>query len=53
VALSARGARQLGEKVEEITDRWELSQVRRQAMRVHIKSFVTALALTALTFVIP
>jgi hypothetical protein len=53
VALAARGARQTGPEVEKIADAAELAQVRRQARRVHIKSFLSALALTALALLIP
>ena len=53
MALAARGARKLGDTVEQITDEAELAQVRRQARRVHLKSFLAALVLTLLAFGLP
>ena len=38
---------------ESIADDAERAQVRRQAMKVHAQSLATALALTALVFVLP
>lgn len=49
MGLSARGSRQLGDKVEKIEDPAELAQVRRQARRVNIKSLLAAILLTLLS----
>jgi hypothetical protein len=46
VSLAARGARQLGERVERIEDREELARVRRQAFKVLVKSALGAVPLT-------
>lgn len=43
----------MGEKVEKIEDDAELAQVRRQARRVHIQSFLAALLLTLIALVLP
>jgi hypothetical protein len=43
----------MGDKVEQIEDREELAQVRRQARAVNIKTLVTALALTAGALLLP
>ena len=54
MGLAARGARKLGEEgAEKIEDPAELAQVRRQALRVQIKSFLAAVALTGITMVVP
>lgn len=53
MGLAARGSRQLGESVEKIDDPEELTQVRRQALKVQIKASVTGLAITLLTLLIP
>jgi hypothetical protein len=39
--------------VEQIEDRAELAQVRRQARRVIVKAFLAALALTLLVYFLP
>jgi hypothetical protein len=53
VALSARGSRKTGDRVEKIEDAAVLEQVRRQALKVHLKSLVAALILTLLALAIP
>jgi hypothetical protein len=53
VALAARGSRQLDEQAEKIEDQDELAKVRWQASRVEIKSFLSALVLTAIALVLP
>lgn len=51
--LSARGSRQLGETVELIEDPAVLAQVRRQALKVNLKSAAAGLVLTAIVMLIP
>jgi hypothetical protein len=53
VGLSARGSRNLYDKEEKIEDAAVLAQVRRQARRVNIKSFLTAIALTLIAIALP
>ncbi len=53
VALSARQSRKLGDHMEKIKDAAELSQVRRQASRVQLKSFAVGVALTLIALVLP
>jgi hypothetical protein len=53
VNLAARGARQLGTQVEKIEDPFELAQVRRQAVIVYIKSFIAAVVLTFIAYLLP
>jgi hypothetical protein len=48
VRLAARGLRDLDQGSERIADPADLARVRRQARVVHIKSVVSAAALTAL-----
>ena len=51
--LAARGLRDMDQGLETITDRAELAQVRRQARKVHLQSFLTAALVTALLLAIP
>jgi len=53
VGLSARGSRQLGEKVEKIEDPEELAQVRKQARKVELEAAVSGLVMTLIALVIP
>jgi hypothetical protein len=53
VALAARGSRKLGQAVEKIESADELAQVRRQARRVHLKSFLAAVILTLAALALP
>jgi hypothetical protein len=53
VNLSARGSRNLNDFDEKIEDEQELKQVRRQARKVWLKSFVAAVFLTLLALVLP
>jgi hypothetical protein len=53
VGLAARGSRQLGDQVEQITDPVELAQVRRQARRVQIESLLAAIPLTLIALLLP
>jgi hypothetical protein len=43
----------LTDKVEKIKDEAELAQVKKQARRVNLKSFVTAVILTSFALVLP
>jgi hypothetical protein len=51
VALAARGARKLGDTVEDIQDQEQLAQIRRQARRVYSNGLMVALLLTLLALV--
>jgi hypothetical protein len=53
VNLSARGSRNLNDYDEKIKDKDELAQVRRQARRVWLKSFLAAFVLTLLALTLP
>ncbi len=53
VALSARGMRNMDAGDEPMTNMAELEQVRAQARKVHIESFVTAILLTLLVVLVP
>ena len=53
MALASRGSRKLGEHEEQIEDKDELIQVRRQARRVTIKAFFVALAMTLIAYFLP
>jgi hypothetical protein len=53
VGLAARGARKLGDNVEQIEDAAELAQVRRQARRAQIKALLVAIPLTLLALALP
>ncbi len=53
MGLSARGARQLGDSVEQIEDPAELAQVRWQARRVNIKSIIAGIGLTLIALIRP
>lgn len=53
VALSAVNARYTGDRPERIKDLSELAQVRRQSVRIYLKSILWGLALTALALAIP
>jgi hypothetical protein len=53
VALTARGTRNMDTGEEPVTDAAELQQMRAQARKVHIESFLTALLLTLLVAVVP
>jgi hypothetical protein len=48
VKLAARGLRDMDNGAEPITDPAELSQIRRQARLVHMKSLTTAAILTTI-----
>jgi len=48
VVLAARGARNLDQGEEKISDSATVTELRRQARRVHIQASLTAAALTAL-----
>ncbi len=52
MGLSARGSRQLGDKVEKIEDPAELAQVRRQARRVNIKSLIAGVGLMVIVLLL-
>lgn len=43
----------MGPEVEKIEDAAELAQVRRQARRVHVKSFLAAIPLTLIALALP
>lgn len=49
--LAARGRRDMDTGAEAIEDGDELRRVRRQALRVHLKSFIAALVLTGVLLV--
>jgi hypothetical protein len=53
VRLAAQNQRNMDDGPQTITDPAELAQVRRQARRVHIQSFVLAAAATALVLMLP
>lgn len=53
MALAARGARNMDNGPEKITDPKTLAQVRRQAARGYIKSIALGLALTLVVFILP
>jgi hypothetical protein len=53
VSLASRGLRHISDKKERITDKAELNQVRRQALRVIVKGVLAALPLTLLAYLIP
>jgi hypothetical protein len=49
VGGGARGPRPLGENVQKIEGKFELNQVRRQALRVNLKSLLSAVSLTIIS----
>ena len=51
--LSARGLRDMDAGPETIADATTLAQVRRQARKVHLQSFLAAALVTALLLAIP
>ena len=51
--LSARGQRDMDTGPEAITDAAVLAQVRRQARKVHLQSFLLAALLTAVALLLP
>jgi hypothetical protein len=53
VGLSRIDSRKLGDETEKIEDEAELAQVRRQARRVQIKSFLAAVPLTLIALALP
>ena len=53
MSLAARGSRKLTENEEKIEDPEVLAQVRRQARAVNVKSFLAAIPLTLIAFVLP
>jgi hypothetical protein len=53
VRLAARGSRHLTDEIEQIDDKAELAQVRRQARGVTVKALITAVVLTLLALLIP
>jgi hypothetical protein len=53
VALTARGMRNMDAGDEVVTNASELEQMRAQARKVHIESFLTALLLTLLVALLP
>lgn len=53
MALASRGLRKFGETEEKIEDDSERKQVRRQALKVLLKSYGAAMVLTLLAFLIP
>jgi hypothetical protein len=53
VALTARGMRNMDSGDEPVTNAAELQQMRAQARKVHIESFVTAVILTLLVLLVP
>lgn len=53
VSLSARGLRNMDAGDEPMTNPAEVEQVRAQARKVHIESFVTAILLTLLVALVP
>jgi hypothetical protein len=52
VRLAARGLRDMDSGAERIVDPAELARVRRQARIVHLKSFLSALMITAIVGVL-
>jgi hypothetical protein len=53
VGLASRSLRNLTGKIEKIEDEAELTQVRRQARKVNIKAFLTAIILTLIALALP
>jgi hypothetical protein len=53
VGLASRGSRNLTGRVEKIEDDAELTQIRRQARKVNIKAFLTAIVLTLIVLALP
>ena len=53
MSLASRGLRDMDTGPEPITDATELAQVRRQARKVNVLSFVLAAGLVALALLIP
>ena len=53
MSLASRGLRNISDKEENIEDKAELQQVRRQALRVVIKGVLVAIPLTVLAYFIP
>jgi hypothetical protein len=51
--LASRGSRQITDEIEKIEDTAELAQVRRQARKVNIKAFLTAILLTLIALALP
>jgi hypothetical protein len=52
VRLAARGQRDMDSGSEAIQDADELRRIRRQAVRVHLKSFIAAVTLTGIFVVV-
>ena len=53
MALASRSLRKFGEKAEKIENDAERKQVRRQALKVLLKSFLVAVVLTLIAYLIP
>jgi len=53
VGLASRSSRNLTDRIEKIEDEVELAQVRRQARKVNIKSFLAAIVLTLIVLALP
>ena len=51
--LASRGQRNIDSRPEDIQDAAELAQVRRQARKVYLKSWVAAAVLTAACLALP
>ena len=49
MGLAARGARQLGDRVELLTSEEEINYFRRRARWIYIKTFLSTLALMLVT----
>jgi len=52
VRLAARGLRDMDQGSESIDDPVELRRIRKQALRVHLKSFISAAVLTGILLVV-
>ena len=53
VGLASRSSRNLTDNIEKIEDAAELAQVRRQARKVNIESFLAAIVLTLIALALP
>jgi hypothetical protein len=53
VSLASRSLRNVTGRNERIEDQAELAQVRRQALKVNLKSLLTAVILTLLVLALP
>ena len=53
MSLASRGLRNISDKEEDIEDKTELIQVRRQARRVILKGVLVAIPLTVLAYLLP